>query len=260
MNKMEQSKIFPDKNFNDIVFEFRNKRYGSYVLRNLIKKNTFIALIICTTALLLFVGSIFIDFPFKAKKEEVPVFTQVEISLTEPPPLLENIPAATPPAAQKIESTDLVEMKVTDDDKVDETEKKSIDEKVDSTSEGTSKNGTDNKSVEYGDGSTIYLSVEQMPEYPGGPKGLTRYLTDNMKYPSEAKENGIQGTVLVVFVVNEDGSVSDVKLKKGIGGGCDQEAIRIVGQMRKWKPGKQGGVPVKVMQQLPIVFKLKTTM
>jgi protein TonB len=99
--------------------------------------------------------------------------------------------------------------------------------------------------------------VEQMPEYPGGYEAILAYLNKNLLYPELAKENNISGQVMVSFVVNEEGDVSDVKVSKGIGGGCDEEAARVVAQMGHWKPGKQNGRPTKVRYQLPIRFALE---
>lgn len=253
---MEPSKSYLNQSFNDIVFENRNKEYGSYALRALTKRNILRAMYLISGVVFIAIASIYIDFSF-FKRSEPLVLNMTEVTLSDPPPLFNLLPPAVPPAAKKKETSELTEMEVKEDNQVDDkNEKKVIDEKVDSTSNGTAEKGTDTKSVESGNGNTVYYSVEVKPEYPGGSKGLTKYLKDNVKYPQDAKENGIQGTVVVVFIVNEDGSVSDAKIKKGIGGGCDQEALRIVNEMRKWKPGKQGGVPVKVYQQIPIAFKL----
>jgi protein TonB len=100
----------------------------------------------------------------------------------------------------------------------------------------------------------IYTYVEQMPE---SSVDVTSYLAKNIRYPEQAKENNIEGRVILKFVVNEDGAVSDISVVRGIGGGCDEEAKRVVAGMPKWKPGKQNGRPVKVYFTLPIVFKLQ---
>ena len=103
----------------------------------------------------------------------------------------------------------------------------------------------------------IFTIVEDMPTFPGGDAALMKYLGQNIKYPSIAKDAGIQGTVYVTFVVDEKGEVNDVKVLRSIGGGCDEEAIRVVESMPKWKPGKQRGKPVKVQYNLPIRFTLR---
>jgi protein TonB len=103
----------------------------------------------------------------------------------------------------------------------------------------------------------IFTVVEEQPGYPGGEEARISYLQQNIKYPEEAKELGIQGKVFVTFVVEVDGSISDVRVLRGIGGGCDEEAIRVVRSMPKWVPGKQRGVPVRVQFNLPIKFTLQ---
>jgi len=96
-----------------------------------------------------------------------------------------------------------------------------------------------------------------MPEFPGGEGALHQYLAENIKYPQMAKESGIQGRVFVTFVVERNGKVTDVKVLRGIGGGCDEEAIRVVQNMPSWTPGKQRGKPVRVQFNLPVKFTLQ---
>ena len=95
-----------------------------------------------------------------------------------------------------------------------------------------------------------------MPSFPGGDKKLREYLENNLKYPSQAREAGIAGRAFVTFVVEKDGSITDVKLLRGIGGGCDEEALRVVKAMPLWIPGKQRNIPVRVQFNLPIKFTL----
>jgi protein TonB len=102
----------------------------------------------------------------------------------------------------------------------------------------------------------IFTVVESMPSFPGGEAARIQYLNDNIKYPQMARESGIQGRVFVTFVVEKDGSVTDVKVLRGIGGGCDEEAVRVIKNMPKWDPGKQRGKPVRVQFNMPILFKL----
>ncbi len=102
----------------------------------------------------------------------------------------------------------------------------------------------------------IFTIVEQMPEYPGGQAALYKYIGKKLNYPAIARENGIEGLVVVQFVVNENGSLSDVKVLKDIGGGCGDEAARVIRGMPNWKPGMQRGKPVKVQFNCPVRFKL----
>lgn len=101
-----------------------------------------------------------------------------------------------------------------------------------------------------------FVFVERMPEFPGGDESLFKFIKSKIKYPLYAIDNKIEGTVLVNFIVNEDGSISNAKITKGIKGGCDQEALRVVKLLPKWKPGMQGGKAVKVYFDIPITFKL----
>ena len=103
----------------------------------------------------------------------------------------------------------------------------------------------------------IFQIVEEMPSFPGGEAKLNDYIAKNVKYPQIARETGIQGHVFVGFVIEPDGSISNVRLLRGIGGGCDEEAIRVVKSFPKWKPGKQRGKAVRVSYQLPVFFKLQ---
>jgi TonB family protein len=107
------------------------------------------------------------------------------------------------------------------------------------------------------DNSDIFVVAESMPEFPGGQTGLYKFLANNIVYPTMARETGNQGRVFVTFVIEKNGSITDIKIRRGIGGGCDEEAIRVVKEMPKWKPGKQRGKPVRVQFNLPIKFTLQ---
>lgn len=103
----------------------------------------------------------------------------------------------------------------------------------------------------------IFTIVEDMPSFPGGEAKLMEYLGKNTKFPPLAKDAGIQGIVYVTFVVAQDGSIDNVKVLRGIGGGCDEEALRVIKNMPKWTPGKQRGRAVRVQYNIPIRFILR---
>ena len=103
----------------------------------------------------------------------------------------------------------------------------------------------------------VFTVVEQQPEFPGGTAEMYKYLGKNIKYPSAASRANVSGRVFMSFVVNTDGSIQDVQVLKGLGFGCDEEAIRVVKAMPKWKPGKQSGRAVRVKYNLPINFQLE---
>lgn len=103
---------------------------------------------------------------------------------------------------------------------------------------------------------TIHQIVEEMPSPVGGLSAFYKYLNSNLKYPAQARRMGIEGRVFMIFVVERDGSLTDVSVLKGIGAGCDEESIRVLKNAPKWNPGKQRGNPVRVRFNFPIVFKL----
>lgn len=102
----------------------------------------------------------------------------------------------------------------------------------------------------------IFSVVEQMPSFPGGDAARLKYISENIQYPLAAKVNKIEGKVYLTFVVETDGSLSNISVLRGIGGGCDEESIRMAENMPNWEPGKQRGKPVRVQYNMPIKFKL----
>lgn len=103
----------------------------------------------------------------------------------------------------------------------------------------------------------IFVVVEQQPEFPGGQAAMMKFLSDNIRYPVIAQENGIHGRVVCNFVVERDGSITDVQVLRGVDPSLDKEAIRVIQQMPRWTPGKQRGSPVRVRFTLPVVFRLQ---
>ena len=101
------------------------------------------------------------------------------------------------------------------------------------------------------------IEITISPIFPGGEEARLNYLKENLKYPVSARDSNIQGTVYVSFAVEKDGRISDVKVMRGIGGGCDEEAVRVVKMMPKWKPAEQGGKIIKYEYTLPIEFSLE---
>ena len=112
--------------------------------------------------------------------------------------------------------------------------------------------------VEEEEEEVVFVVVESMPEFPGGQQALFKYLSENVKYPVIAQENGIQGRVICQFVVNKDGSIVDVEVvRSGGDASLDKEAVRVIKSMPKWKPGKQRGKAVRVKYTVPVNFKLQ---
>ena len=102
----------------------------------------------------------------------------------------------------------------------------------------------------------VFTIVEQMPEFPGGEKAMFKYISTNVQYPAEAIEAGASGVVHLSFVVEQNGEVSHARVLRGVGHGCDEEALRVVNSMPAWAPGRQGGVAVRTQYNLPVRFSL----
>ena len=110
--------------------------------------------------------------------------------------------------------------------------------------------------VKVSDDEAIFFVVEVQPEFPGGMDSMYAFIQKNLIYPEKAKAEGIEGRVFVQFVIEKDGSISNILIKRAIGGGCEEAAVEMIKNMPKWKPGKQRGKPVRFQFVLPIKFEL----
>jgi len=120
----------------------------------------------------------------------------------------------------------------------------------------TTQENNPKKSAIKAEAPSVFTYVEQMPEYPGGAAEMLRFIKENLKYPEEALEEGLEAKVFVKFVVDENGAINNVTSVRPAGNGFDEEAIRVVESMPEWKPGKQNGQAVKVNFQIPIRFSI----
>ena len=162
----------------------------------------------------------------------------------------ETPPPPPPPAVQEVEVLNVVEDNV-------ETESIEVNTEDDKETEVVISAPVE-APVEEEEEEVVFVVVESMPEFPGGQQALFKYLSENIKYPVIAQENGIQGRVICQFVVNKDGSIVDVEVVRSGGDpSLDKEAIRVIKSMPKWKPGKQRGKPVRVKYTVPVNFKLQ---
>ena len=162
----------------------------------------------------------------------------------------ETPPPPPPPAVQEVEVLNVVEDNV-------ETESIEVNAEDDKTEEVVIAAPVE-APVEEEEEEVIFVVVESMPEFPGGQQALFKFLSENVKYPVIAQENGIQGRVICQFVVNKDGSIVDVEVvRSGGDASLDKEAVRVIKSMPKWKPGKQRGKPVRVKYTVPVNFKLQ---
>ena len=162
----------------------------------------------------------------------------------------ETPPPPPPPAVQEVELLNVVEDNVeTESIEVNTEDDKEVEVVIAAPVEAP---------VEEEEEEVVFVVVESMPEFPGGQQALFKYLSENVKYPVIAQENGIQGRVICQFVVNKDGSIVDVEVVRSGGDpSLDKEAVRVIKTMPKWKPGKQRGKPVRVKYTVPVNFKLQ---
>lgn len=267
----------------DIIFDKRNKTYGGYELRKNYTQRAAKATGVVLTVLLLILGINTFASRFRGEEqivlndrgpheltqviEEVP---KTHDAIKPPEPPTPEPPSPEPPAAAATIVN--VTPEVVPDDQVT-TPPPTVDDLENKVSGTVNSNGNGGlapaTSVIPGDGPgeipTVVDNtpppdkpeeyVDQMPEFNGN---VGQYLRDNIEYPEMAKSSGTSGKVVIKFVVNEDGSISNAHVLKGnIGGGCEEEALRVVNKMPRWKPGKQNGQPVKVYYTLPIRFVLQ---
>ena len=267
--------------WTDLVFEGRNQAYGAYKLRKgTAKRNVWALIIVGLAAALLYLGLQLQKMAEANKKVENTQAVELaklntekkeakvekkEIIKQEPEKVVEQVKSSVKFTAPIIKKDS--EVKEEDEIKLDEVQKS--DKAVGAfTVEGNDEvGGAVLKAKEAIDApeppkhvveeTKIFTVVEQMPMFPGGDGALMGYLRDNIHYPTVAAENGVQGRVVVGFVVERDGSITDVNILRGVDPSLDREAMRVVKSMPKWTPGKQNGSAVRVKYQVPVSFRLQ---
>ena len=268
--------------WTDLVFEGRNQSYGAYQLRKSTgKRNLWALIIVALAAVLLYLGlqlqrmaeankkventqAVELAKLNTEKKKEAKV-EKKEIIRQEPEKVVEQVKSSVKFTAPVIKKDE--EVKEEDEIKLDEVQKS--DKAVGAfTVEGNDEvGGAVLKAKEdiaapeppkhVVEETKIFTVVEQMPMYPGGDAALMGYLRDNIHYPTVAAENGVQGRVVVGFVVERDGSITDVNILRSVDPSLDREAMRVVKSMPRWTPGKQNGSAVRVKYQVPVTFRLQ---
>lgn len=267
--------------WTDLVFEGRNQSYGAYKLRKgTAKRNVWALIIVGLAAALLYLGLQLQKMAEANKKVENTQAVELtklntekkeakvekkEIIKQEPEKVVEQVKSSVKFTAPIIKKDS--EVKEEDEIKLDEVQKS--DKAVGAfTVEGNDEvGGAVLKAKEdiaapeppkhVVEETKIFTVVEQMPMYPGGDAALMGYLRDNIHYPTIAAENGVQGRVVVGFVVERDGSITDVNILRGVDPSLDREAMRVVKSMPRWNPGKQNGSAVRVKYQVPVSFRLQ---
>jgi len=258
----------------DVVFSNRNKAYGAYELRKENSENTSRSLIIAIVVFVFIVSLPTIINKIKglipAKDEKVKI---TDVVLLPPPPVDQTKKPPPPPPEPPKPKVDQVRFPppvVKPDNEVKEKDPPTVkelavadpgqkDQKGDPNADiriDEPVGNSDVKQVVEADPNQIFTSVEQVPEFAGGLEKFGQYLSKNIRYPAVARENNTQGRVICTFVVEKDGSLTDIKVVRGIGSGCDEEAVRVLKNSPKWKPGIQNGRPVRVQYSVPISFTL----
>lgn len=240
----------------DIVFTGRNQEYGGYVLRKLYPRNLLISIIM---AVFLFVAAVlgpFLYFYF----EPVPLLNDDFITYVEYLPLLPPQDEDINKLAGSLQNQPEEQQVPVVSDSVTEQKLKPVDDKppdekdvppTDTTGKGQG-NAVGGKGE--GDANGLVTVIDAYPRYPGGDDARLWFLRKNVRYPEAALKASIQGVVVVVFIIEIDGSLSNIEVTKGIGGGCDEEAMRVVKLMPRWEPARRNGKPVRVVVKFPIVF------
>lgn len=249
--------------FDDIVFAHRNKEYGAYKLRKKYKPTLILALLVG----ILIIGTLVIAPYLNAKatvNREKRAERAVEIKMEAMDAPVEQVappPPPPPPPADVVQQAKYVPPIVVDSVKPeDEVQLMTADEAQDvvQNTEVVDIPVEVKEEVQEEEAEEVpFVVVEEMPMFPGGDAALLKYIGENTVYPEVAKENNIQGRVIVRFCVTAKGGVSQVSVLKGVDPELDAEAIRVVNTLPPFKPGKQGGKPVPVWYMVPITFTLK---
>ncbi len=265
----------------DLVFEGRNKAYGAYRLRKSTTKRNILAMvavvILLIVAFIILTVKNFVDeqrakvamtqvaeltnYKQPEKKAEVKQ-KKVEV---EPERVVERVKSSIKFTAPVIKKDEEVkpdeELKTQDELMSTKTAIGTFDVKGNDDANGEVLKAkeviAEPEPPKHEEENKVFDIVEQQPLFPGGPAALMKYLSEHTKYPVVAQENGVQGRVTVQFVVEKDGSISDVHVLRGVDPSLDREAVRVVKSMPRWTPGKQNGINVRVNYRVPVLFRLQ---
>lgn len=264
-------KVLKYVDVNEIIFTGKNKEYGAYVLRkNYPRFVTYSVWISIIVFVLGTAGPMIYKAIMPAEEVAKRRVVQLDYTMLSEPPSIDKKQEIIPlEEIAPLKSTiKFVPPVVKPDEQVRDEYVPTVEElkKVDpgvKTEEGK-EGGVDYSLIETQEKIVeepkverqVFTYVEEMPTYPGGEEALLTFVAKNIQYPEIAKRAGVEGKIYIQFVVGTGGQVSDVSVAKGIGAGCDEEAVRVVRSMPNWKPGRQNGHPVNVRISIPIVFKL----
>lgn len=262
--------------WTDLVFKNRNQAYGAYQLRAQSASITSRALLIVVPSfMLMFAGPVLYRKLFPQQIEPAMTMTPVELraispEVSKPPQKKQELPKAEP-EQEKIKTVKLPSsITVVEQPLLDETPpsikdlENAVVGQVTQAGEATHETVTPVAGSGTGAGTvpaednTVYDTggIELFPEFEGGMGAWAKFIQRNLRYPEMAMEREIEGKVFVSFVVEKDGTISNVNIVKGIGGGCDEEAIRVIRKSPRWRPGMQHNIPVRVRYNMPLSFML----
>ena len=265
----------------DLVFEGRNKAYGAYRLRKSTTKRNILAMV--AVVILLIVAFIILTVKNFVDEQRAKVAMTQVAELTnnkqpekkaevkqkkvevEPERVVERVKSSIKFTAPVIKKDEEVkpdeELKTQDELMSTKTAIGTFDVKGNDDANGEILKAkeviAEPEPPKHEEENKVFDIVEQQPLFPGGPAALMKYLSENTKYPVVAQENGVQGRVTVQFVVEKDGSISDVHVLRGVDPSLDKEAVRVVKSMPRWTPGKQNGITVRVNYRVPVLFRLQ---
>ena len=254
----KQRQTHPD--LNDLAFSGRNKDYGSYTLRKKYPRFLLISFIFSVVIVLLMTLIPLGIYYFKGPDLGVNMEELYSVEYTFIPSPDEDLSAlakaiAKPPAAPAEVIPQVVDTVIPEMKKEPEEIKKEEETDTKTDSVGSSK-GQAEDGKGSSDASGIYTTLDVYPKFPGGDQSRLFYLRSNIKYPVIPLKMGVQGEVMVLFIVEADGSITNVSINKGISKDCDEEAVRVVKSMPRWEPGRRSGKSVRVLVRMPIVFKI----
>lgn len=259
----------------EMIFEGKNKAYGAYSMRkNFARRLNFSVVLVLIVAAVGFSIPTLIKMATPKQKEVMTEVTQLS-SLEQPEVKQEEIkkvePVAPPPPALK-SSIKFTAPVIKKDEEVNEEDEIKSQEELTESKVAISIADVKGTDEEHGqdiadlqqivtqapvEEEKVFDMVEQMPQFPGGQAEMMKYIQQNLRYPTIAQENGVQGRVSCQFVVGPDGSIRDIVVVRGVDPYLDREAIRVIQSMPKWIPGKQNGKAVSVKYTLPIMFRLQ---
>ncbi|MBC3786792.1 energy transducer TonB [Spirosoma utsteinense] len=261
--------------YDEIIFQSRNRAYGAFNLRQHYRPTLTLALGLGVGLFLagLYAPTLYSRIWPGDQLANTDIMVQADIiELTEPPAERPLPPVEQAPAVNTVRN--LVPIVMPEADVVEDALPPTTDDLQDATSGPLTADGTgdvdviappeasaataDEKALEVAPRTEdVFVAVEQEPQYPGGLDALRTFLSRSLNYPRAAASAGVSGKVFLSFVVNTDGSLTDIQVLKGIGFGCDEEAVRVIRKMPNWRPGKQSGRAVRVKYNLPISFTLE---